>query len=176
MKTKFKDIPGYGGLYSINSRGDVFSYRVGRIMIQALNPRNHYLQVHLRNRKCKRKAWRIHQLVLLTFVSKCPAGLEPDHINRIKTDNRLENLRYVSHSLDCHNSLRKKWKKFSPFRGVCLNWTRTTKPWCAVISRKGNQMWSRGISTARAAAIEYDRMAISIFGDSAITNKKLGRI
>src|SRR3972149_11700760 len=36
-----------------------------------------------------------HRLVALTFLGPVPRGYEVDHINGNRTDNRLENLRYL---------------------------------------------------------------------------------
>jgi hypothetical protein len=36
----------------------------------------------------------VHRLVLVTFVGPCPDGMECCHTNGIRTDNRLENLRW----------------------------------------------------------------------------------
>jgi len=44
----------------------------------------------------KRKTWRSHRFVWEYFNGKIPEGLEIDHINGDKTDNRLENLRLVT--------------------------------------------------------------------------------
>jgi hypothetical protein len=45
-----------------------------------------------------RKGRTIHSLVMEAFVGERPNGYEIDHINRIRDDNRLENLRYCSKS------------------------------------------------------------------------------
>lgn len=50
-----------------------------------------YLRVRVRG-----KDYKVHRLVLETFVGKCPPGMQGDHINRNRTDNRLENLRWVT--------------------------------------------------------------------------------
>lgn len=38
--------------------------------------------------------WKVHRVVLETFVGPCPPGKECLHRNGIKTDNRLKNLRW----------------------------------------------------------------------------------
>ncbi len=42
------------------------------------------------------KSFYVHRLVLAAFVSPCPEGHETNHINGIKTDNKLENLEWVT--------------------------------------------------------------------------------
>ena len=42
------------------------------------------------------KLYRVHRLIMMAFVGE--SDQQVDHINRIKTDNRLENLRYCTHS------------------------------------------------------------------------------
>ena len=50
-----------------------------------------YLRVRVRG-----KDYKVHRLVLETFVGMCPTGMQGDHINRNRQDNRLENLRWVT--------------------------------------------------------------------------------
>lgn len=40
---------------------------------------------------------RAHRLVAEAFHGPCPEGLEVDHVNGVKTDNRASNLEYVTH-------------------------------------------------------------------------------
>lgn len=40
----------------------------------------------------------VHQLIMKTFVGEPKKGQEVCHINGIPTDNRLENLKYGTHS------------------------------------------------------------------------------
>ena len=44
------------------------------------------------------KTFKIHRLVAKAFLGPRPPGLETNHINGIKTDNRIENLEYVTHA------------------------------------------------------------------------------
>jgi len=41
---------------------------------------------------------RVHRLVMLAFSGECPEGMEVNHKNGNKTDNRLENLEYIDRS------------------------------------------------------------------------------
>lgn len=66
---------------------------------------NGYLGVRLRNKKYIR----VHRMIIEAYIGEIPPGYEVDHINRVKTDNRLCNLRIVSHS---ENNLNKKMSTF----------------------------------------------------------------
>jgi hypothetical protein len=51
----------------------------------------------------------VHTLVMSAFIGVRPEGLVIDHINRIKTDNRLENLRYCTQSENVQRCIRTTW-------------------------------------------------------------------
>ena len=56
------------------------------------------------------KKFYIHRLVAETFIkNKDKNKMYVDHINRIRDDNRVENLRWVTYSEN--NKNRKSWKK-----------------------------------------------------------------
>lgn len=54
-------------------------------------------------RKPKSTLILVHRLVYETFKDKIPQGFEIDHINNIRDDNRLENLRCVTHKENMEN-------------------------------------------------------------------------
>lgn len=47
----------------------------------------------------------MHRIIWETFKGKIPEGYEIDHINTIRNDNRLENLRLATHKENCNNPL-----------------------------------------------------------------------
>jgi hypothetical protein len=85
----WKLIPGYHG-YEVSSLGRL--KHNGKISSGSKNSKG-YLQKTLKSEAGKR-TWRIHRLVLLGFVG--PSELDVNHKNGIKTDNRLENLEYLT--------------------------------------------------------------------------------
>ena len=61
--------------------------------------RNGYRRVRIDN-----KLYSVHRLVYETFVSPIPPRMVIDHINGIRDDNRVENLRCVSQSENMYNA------------------------------------------------------------------------
>ena len=52
------------------------------------------------------KVYQVHRLVLETFVGQATEGKpQADHINRVRDDNRIENLRWVSRSENQRNTI-----------------------------------------------------------------------
>ena len=58
-----------------------------------------------------------HRLIWETLKGPIPPKMDIDHINTIRTDNRLKNLRCVSHRENCNNTntIRKKVGRGSGF-------------------------------------------------------------
>lgn len=48
----------------------------------------------------------VHKIVAEAFLGPCPDGSEVNHRNGIKTDNRIENLEYVSHAENMSHASR----------------------------------------------------------------------
>jgi HNH endonuclease/NUMOD4 motif len=110
---EWRSIPGYEGRYEVSTLGRVASLNYSRQKKrQILKPRPErgYQKVTL-FKQHHLKQWKIHQLVMLAFVGERPTNLVTDHINRVKTDNRLVNLRYVSRSENARNTDRYLFKQ-----------------------------------------------------------------
>lgn len=61
-----------------------------------------------------------HRIIWETFVSEIPEGYQIDHINTLKTDNRLENLRLVTPKENQNNTLTRKHMSEAQ-KGSCNN-------------------------------------------------------
>lgn len=111
MKEIWKVIPNYED-YKVSNHGRVMSCKLKNPII--LKPQKRvkgYVFVALCKEKSRAKFIDIHRLVLMAFVGMPPDGKECDHINRIRDDNRLENLRWVTKVENEANKLRKTSSK-----------------------------------------------------------------
>lgn len=102
------DIKGYENLYQISNLGNVKSLNYRRMKKeQVLIPREDklgYLYVTLR-KNGKNKTHKIHRLVGEHFIPNNDNKPCIDHINTIRTDNRVENLRWCTHKENSNNPL-----------------------------------------------------------------------
>jgi hypothetical protein len=112
MSNTFKEIPGYEGLYAIDTNGNVMRIgrgngtQPGKILKPYLKRGYFYVKLCVKDYT---KDYLVSRLVALTHIGPIPEKYQVDHINRIKTDNRLENLRICTRS---ENNANRKF----PFR------------------------------------------------------------
>jgi len=95
----FKDIPDYEGLYQASSYGNILSLKFGKrkILKQTMNSSG-YFQLFL-SKNGKANNFRVHSLIAIAFLNHKLSGYNNfvvDHINNIRTDNRLENLQIIT--------------------------------------------------------------------------------
>lgn len=96
MEEVWKDIPNYEGLYEVSNFGNVYSVRK-KIRLKPGDNGYGYLSVVL----CKngiQTNYKVHRLVMLAFIGEPPAGCEVNHIDGNKSNNRLDNLEYITSS------------------------------------------------------------------------------
>lgn len=110
MEEIWKDIQGFEGKYQVSNMGRVRSldmtvhnpgrncdyFQKGRILVP-YQERNGYLRVTLINgdRSTKQKI-SIHRIVAIAFVCGYAEGLEVNHIDEVRTNNRADNLEWVT--------------------------------------------------------------------------------
>ena len=113
---RWKPALGWEGLYEVSDQGRVFScprtvlrnghpYRIaGKMLTLCKSKRGRMYTIFSRDGKTS-TVW-VHKLVLEAFVGPRPPGLECCHANDIGSDNRLENLRWDTHSSNQYDRAR----------------------------------------------------------------------
>ena len=100
-----KDIKEFEGLYQIDE--ELFIFNVKRLRVfkpHSVNSRG-YITVDL-FRDGKRHSFTMHRLVALTFIPNPNSLPFINHINGIKTDNRIENLEWCTASENSKHSFK----------------------------------------------------------------------
>ena len=90
-----------------------------------------------------------------------------DHINMNGLDNRRENLRLVTRSVNTHHARLSKNNK-SGFRGVYLN--KNSKKWVATIKVNNKRHHGGTFSCISDAIVARDYLAKKYFGEYAVLN------
>ena len=141
-----------GGLHWKHDRGSnaKAGNRAGRLL------KTGYRSVHVSGRR-----YQEHRLIYLWHHGVMPAQV--DHINRLKADNRIENLRAADHSSNQMNTAARG--NHSGFRGV--RFVPKTGRWVARIYRKGKEIRLGTFATPDAAIAAYQAAAKEMFGDFA---------
>ena len=99
MKEIWKDIPGWEGLYQASDLGRIKSLgndktRKEKVLKPGITSDGYYF-VGL-HKSGKRSNKRVSRLVFETFKGPIPEGMQVNHINEVKTDNRLCNLNLMT--------------------------------------------------------------------------------
>jgi hypothetical protein len=127
-----------------------------------------YIVIRFNNRLwlAQRLAWQIH-------YGKDPGDMQVDHINRLRTDNRIKNLRLVKPSENNYN-MGIRSDNNSGLKGV--HFRRDISRWTSKIKRDGKDYCLGCFDTKEQAAAAYDAKAIELFGEFALTNAQLQEV
>lgn len=177
MEEIWKPVKDYEGLYEVSNMGRVKSLnreflcsngQIKKNKEKILTPRDNgrgYLNVHLTKDGCHKHLY-VHRLVAEAFIPNPENKKEIDHINTIKTDNRVENLRWVTRYENCNNPLTKEKIKnnhadISGKNHPCYGKYNNNGKKIVQLSEKGEliKIWNSGMEIKRE--LGYDPSYIS---------------
>ena len=121
-----------------------------------------------------KKLYTAHRLAWLYVYGEMPSG-DIDHINGIKSDNRIANLRVVSKSGNAQNRAARKDNVIG-FAGVTFR--KSYNKWVARIEAAGRRMQIGSFSTPEEAHSAYVKAKLSMhefFSEERVQDQKLQR-
>lgn len=128
----WKDVPGFPG-YQVSNAGRVKSFRSGIRILKQCNDGFGYPKVRIWGNG-KGITIHVHKIVALAFIPNPDGKPEIDHINTIRTDNRVENLRWVTRKENTNNPVSiSNYKKMTNIYTVN---SRKRKPVCQIYDGK----------------------------------------
>lgn len=107
------------------------------------------------------------KVYLQRVVNNTPEGMETDHINGDKLDNRRENLRSATRSQNSVNK-PKQQNCSSKYKGVC--WHKQRSCWKAEIKINGKRKHLGVFLNEYDAAMAYNKAAFDAFGEHVRLN------
>lgn len=172
MEEIWKDVDGHEGHYEVSDQGNVKSKRgLEERILKPWKDTGGYFAVGI-CKDCKKKNKKIHKLVAIAFLNHKPEGqaICVDHINNIKTDNRLINLQLISH----RENLSKD-KKGGTSKYVGVHWYKASSKWIAIISLNGKNKYLGYFTDELDAHNAYQKALKEINDGNEIIMKKAAK-
>tara|TARA_R110002153_G_scaffold21245_1_gene71089 strand:+ start:193 stop:639 length:447 start_codon:yes stop_codon:yes gene_type:complete len=147
------EVIGYPG-YLIYPDGKVQNKKSKRYLKQCEDSGG-YLQVKLYNNKSK--IYNIHRLVALHYIPNPDNKRCVDHINRNRTDNRLDNLRWATHSENQQNTGICKNNKLG-IKNISYHKTRDRYDYKKIINGVKHEKYFKTLEEAIEYKKEYESL------------------
>ncbi len=133
MAEEWRAIDGSGGRYQVSDQGRVRS--LNRVLKPSPTAKG-YMRVTIWVRG-ETKHRKIHQLVAEAFIGPCPEGQEINHKNTDRSDNRAENLEYLTRKENAEHAIKQGRQNRKVSREDVLLLRSTTTPNKAEARRLG---------------------------------------
>jgi hypothetical protein len=150
---KYKEIPGFSK-YGISESGEVIIFKTGNIKKPSL--RKGYLHVKVYSDEGKRKRFKIHQLVAITYLGHKPCGHQRvvDHIDNDPLNNHFSNLQIISQR---ENSSKDQFRHGRTSQYIGVAWNKRKQKWRTQISINGKNKGLGLFATEEQAHEAYQK-------------------
>jgi hypothetical protein len=155
VEEEWRPIVGYEGLYEVSNLGRVKGLKRGKILKCEIT-RDGYVRATLCKKNVENR-FSVHRLVLQTF-QPTEEELDCDHVNFIKNDNRLVNLRWATSS---QNTRFQNKREGCSSQHIGVYKTTRGKPWRAMCRIDGVKVHLGTFDTEEEAGRAYNNFVIS---------------
>lgn len=108
MAREWKKVKGYESRYLVSDDGEVWSLVSNKLLAKHINSKGYYQVMLYDGSHQGRKLKGVHRLVAEAFIPNPENKPQIDHINTIRTDNRIENLRWATQIENSLNPITRK--------------------------------------------------------------------
>lgn len=151
-------IKGYD--YFVSTYGQIENARTGELLKPNINTHGYYIVQLYKN--SKGKTITIHRLVANAFLPNPENKRCIDHINNDRLDNRLENLRYATHS---ENGMNRSISSSNTSGIKGISWYKSINKWRALIKINGKKKHIGLYKTLEEAQKARQEYANELFGN-----------
>jgi hypothetical protein len=117
-----------------------------------------------------RTTYQAHRVIWAMQTGDDPGSAQIDHVNRDPSDNRIENLRLATSSQNQANKVGKPGSS-SRYKGV--NALKGSGLWQGTLRHNKTRLHLGTFRCETAAAIAYDKAAMCLYGEFALTNYRI---
>lgn len=172
-------IPNYPN-YAATKNGQIYSIK-NQLFLKNTKKQNKYFIVSM-HQNGKQKTEYVHRLIALTFIPNKQNKPQINHINGIKTDNRVENLEWATSKENMHHArtngllipvstnTRGNKRKDNKSGFVGVNFYKKLNKFRSYILVNRKQFHLGYFETAEEAAKSYDQASLKYHGETGRLN------
>jgi hypothetical protein len=146
--------------YQVSNLGRVKNFK--GMVLKPCENKYGYLYVNL-YMKGVRKLQKLHRLVALEFIQNPSNKYSVDHIDGVKTNNKLINLRWATSQEQRMNTTKQAANTSSQYKGV--SWSKRMNKWEAYINIENKQVILGYFTNEEEAGLAYNLKAAEHFGE-----------